>query len=302
MATLREYRDRWLSERYRSREIGKKSLRVLQARFRDLEAIHGDRPISELDRETLRRWSRQIGHLSAASRRAYLSTVGGFCRWAVTEGLLEVDPTETLPRIKEPRRIPRARSESDVALILAAAPDARARLMVLLMVEMGLRCIEVARLEVDDYDRHSQTMLIHGKLDNERMLPVPAQVAEAVDVYRESVGWLAGPLICSELSPRQPITTHYVSQMVTTLMYRSGVKKMPRDGVGAHSLRHTAASDVLDRCNNVRTVQQMLGHSSLATTQVYLRRASLGQLREAMEGRYYGNGSTLLPSDNREQP
>jgi integrase len=53
------------------------------------------------------------------------------------------------------------------------------------------------------------------------------------------------------------------------------------------SLRHTAASDVLDRCHDVRTVQVMLGHASLATTQIYLRRASLDQLREAMNGRDY---------------
>lgn len=243
----------------------------------------------------MRRWSRQIGHLSAASRRAYLSTIGGFCRWAVAEGMLEVDPTEALPRIKEPRRVPRARSQSDVARILAAAPDARSRLMVMLMVSMGLRCIEVARLEVDDYDRQAQTMLIRGKRDSERMLPVPEQVIEAVELYRESIGWRAGPLICSETSSRRGVTTHYVSQMVAALMYRSGVKKMPGDGVGAHALRHTAGSDVLDACNNVRTVQEMLGHRSLATTQIYLRRASLGQLRTAMSGRSYG---TLPPASD----
>ena len=57
--------------------------------------------------------------------------------------------------------------------------------------------------------------------------------------------------------------------------------------VTPHTLRHTAASDVLDKCGNVRTVQTMLGHQSLATTQIYLRRADLGQLREAMAGRDY---------------
>lgn len=298
MTTIREGRDRWLSERYRSREIGQKSFADLRARFRDLEAIHGDRPLSELDRKTVQRWSRQIGHLSPATRRAYLSTIGGFCRWAVAEGMLEVDPTEALPRIKEPRRVPRARSQSDVARILAAAPDARGRLIIMLMVSMGLRCIEVARLEVDDYDRQAQTMLIRGKRDNERMLPVPEQVIEAVELYRDPLGWRAGPLVCAEMSSHRAITTHYVSHVVTALMYRSGVKKMAGDGIGAHALRHTAGSDVLDACNNVRTVQEMLGHRSLATTQIYLRRASLSQLRTAMSGRTYGT----LPRDDTGEP
>jgi site-specific recombinase XerC len=85
-------------------------------------------------------------------------------------------------------------------------------------------------------------------------------------------------------------------------MYSASIKTMARDGVGPHALRHTAASDVLDRCNNVRTVQEMLGHSSLATTQIYLRRASLGQLREAMEGRDYLAGATVPAEPAKEEP
>lgn len=69
---------------------------------------------------------------------------------------------------------------------------------------------------------------------------------------------------------------------------RDGRRRAPEgDGRSAHSLRHTATSDVLDTYGNVRIVQEMLGHSSLQSTQVYLRRADLGQLREAMAGRDY---------------
>lgn len=288
MSTLRVEWDRWLSERYRAREINAKTHSVLRARFRDLGAVHGDRPIGELDRQTMRRWSRQIGHLSTATRRAYLSTVRGFCRWAVTEGLLASDPTVAVARIREPRRVPRARSAADIGRILDVARDPRSRLIVLLMVGMGLRCLEVARLEVADYDRQSESMLIRGKADNERTLPVPVEVAVAVGVYRDRIGWRAGPLVCSVLSERRGISAHHVSQLVTEMLVSAGVKIRPGDGVTPHALRHTAASDVLDACNNVRTVQQMLGHGSLATTQIYLRRASLGQLREAMAGRQYG--------------
>lgn len=287
MSTLRAEWDRWLSERYRAREINAKSHTVLRARFRDLGAVHGDRPISTLDRQTMRRWSRQVGHLSAPTRRAYLSTVSGFCRWAVAEGLLDSDPTVGVARIREPRRVPRARPAADIARILDVARDPRSRLIVLLMVGMGLRCLEIARLQVGDYDRHTQTMLIHGKADNERTLPVPSSVATAIDEYRDRIGWLAGPLVCSVSSFRYGISAHYVSQLVTSMMYSAGIKRRPGDGVTPHALRHTAASDVLDMCHDVRLVQNMLGHGSLATTQIYLRRASLGQLREAMAGRSY---------------
>lgn len=62
------------------------------------------------------------------------------------------------------------------------------------------------------------------------------------------------------------------------------------DGISRHPLRHTCASDVLDRCGNSRTVQEMLGHVNLASTQIYLRRANLDQLRDAMDGRAYETG------------
>lgn len=80
---------------------------------------------------------------------------------------------------------------------------------------------------------------------------------------------------------------HNLSALLTKLMVDAGIKGAGRDGISAHALRHTAASDALDRCHDVRTIQAMLGHSSLATTQIYLRRANLDQMREAMGGRYY---------------
>ena len=70
-------------------------------------------------------------------------------------------------------------------------------------------------------------------------------------------------------------------------MSDAGIKHRRRDGVSAHALRHTAASDVLDECGDLRVVQAMIGHIHLATTAVYLRRADLAQMREAMAGRDY---------------
>jgi integrase/recombinase XerD len=132
-----------------------------------------------------------------------------------------------------------------------------------------------------------RTLLVKGKGAHERVLPVPAPAAAAIGDYRDSVGWRAGPLVCDLHSGRRSISAPAVARIIGDLMRRTGVKVAAGDGVTAHALRHTAASDVLDRCGNVRTVQRMLGHASLATTQIYLRRASLGQLREAMDGRDY---------------
>lgn len=285
---LSSARDRWIAERHITGAISARTATLFRYRMIDLERIHGNRPVAELDAATLKRWARAVGRFAPGTRRSYQSTVIGFCRWLVAEGLVAEDPTVGLPRQREPRRVPRARTGQEAALLLAAASDARDRAVVWLMLGLGLRSIEVSRLEVADWDRAAQTMLIRGKGAHERMLPVPAGTAQAVGAYRETVGWRPGPLICAIRSASTPLTSHGVQSLVTGMLRRSGVKQAARDGVTPHTLRHTAASDVLDRCGNVRTVQVMLGHSSLATTQVYLRRASLGQLREAMDGRDYG--------------
>lgn len=279
--------EHWLSYRLHSGEITGRTRTLLAARFRDLYRVVGDTPVSQIDRSLIRRWWRQMGNYSPATRRAYLSTTSLFFRWCVEEGILEADPTEHLPRVKEPRRVPRARPADDVRRILVACATDRETLIVLLMVQLGLRACEVARLELADYDQTANTLLIRGKGSHERMLPVPAAAALAIVAYCTRTGWAAGPLIRSDVSTRSGVTGDRVAQVVGEIMRRAGVKKMPHDGISGHALRHTAASDVLDRCHDVRTVQVMLGHANLNTTQVYLRRASLDQLREAMEGRDY---------------
>lgn len=159
--------------------------------------------------------------------------------------------------------------------------------MLWLMVGMGLRCVEVSRADVADFDPAACTLLVRGKAGHERVLPVPVDIAALVVGYLDEVGWQAGPLVRPLSGQHRRVSEHTLSRRVADIMREALVKRRPHDGVSAHALRHTAASDVLDRCHDVRVVQQMLGHQSLATTQIYLRRASLDQLREAMEGRTY---------------
>lgn len=112
-------------------------------------------------------------------------------------------------------------------------------------------------------------------------------------LLRGTVGdrWRAGPTPTpAGISP--PCTSGRVAKWAKL----AGIKDHRWDGVSAHALRHTAASDVLERSNNLQAVQEMLGHADLATTSIYLRRVAAGRLREAMEGRKY---TTSLPSPGR---
>lgn len=108
-----------------------------------------------------------------------------------------------------------------------------------------------------------------------------------MDAYLDRFPASFGPLVRSYRDPSKSLGADTLSGMVAEWMRAAGVKRRSRDGVSAHCFRHTAASDVLDNCNDLRVVQQMLGHQHLTTTAIYLRRASMGKMREAMAGRRY---------------
>jgi site-specific recombinase XerC len=228
--------------------------------------------VAEVDRDMVRAWQASVGSLRPASRRAYLSTVRTFCAWCADSDLMEADPTLRLGRVREPRLVPRALSPGQVARLRLVLPDLRAEVIVGLMAGCGLRCCEVARLEVRDYDADARTVFVVGKADNSRTLPVPSAVAGLVD--RFCGGRSSGPLV--------GLVASSLSRAVSHWMATAGIKRAPRDGISAHALRHSCASNLLDRCGNVRVVQEVLGHVSLATTQRYLRHATLEQVRAAM--------------------
>lgn len=288
MTNLVHLSNEWVDGRRARGEITASSRVDLLSRLTALTQAHGDRPASELDRATILRWQAAIGHHSAATRRSYLSAVKTFCKWLVIEGHIPADPTIGLARVKEPRRIPRALPTIAVARTLAVCKDNRSRAIIWLEVGCGLRCVEVANLDVDDYDPVALTLHIRGKAGHERVVPVPTEARPHLDAYLDEVGWMAGPLIQGQRhAAGKRIGRARVSTIVGELMTEAGVHRAPRDGRTAHALRHTCASDILDTSHDLRLVQGILGHANIATTERYLRRADLGKMREAMEGRTY---------------
>src|SRR5690606_33961076 len=111
------------------------------------------------------------------TRRLYLSRVRGLIRWMLRKGGLPRDPFGDLEPLRVPRGVDRALSADQVAQRPRVLPDARAEAIVWLMVGCGLRCIEVARLEVGDYDRFARYLhRVVGKGGHVRQIPVPEEV------------------------------------------------------------------------------------------------------------------------------
>lgn len=255
---------------------------ILRAFARDAGNPH----TKQLARRHVARW---YGRLDCApsTTRHRLSVVQTFCAWLVLNGHTPRDPSLGFKPPRQPKYVPRNLTAEEAAATIAACPDSRARLIVVLMLQLGLRCCEVSNLEVGDVDRSAGLVLIRGKGGDERVLPITCEAEQALRDYLADHPATSGPLIRSYQRHWRSLTAGYISGRVALWMRQAGVKKHARDGKSAHAGRHTALTDMLVNGANVRQVQAAAGHKSLQTTQRYLG-WNVEELRTAMEGRRYG--------------
>lgn len=127
----------------------------------------------------------------------------------------------------------------------------------------GMRLSELAGLNVEDVDSYSETVRVFGKGSKERLLPVGGPALEAMQRYRQKAGVHSGPLFLSKL--RKRITTQAIGDVVEKYCRLAGLPIH----VTPHKLRHSFATHLLNNGADLRSVQELLGHASLSTTQIY---------------------------------
>lgn len=282
--TLAELADKFLRAKAAQGRYGPKSVHAVANRLESLLRSAGaDLPADKLTRDDIETWLGTLTHLKATSRSTYLSSIRTFTQWAAGRELIPIDPCVAVEPIRRPRSVPRALTTEQVARLLRACSNVRQEAIVWLMVGCGLRCGEVASLDWSDVSLEERMIRVTGKNSDEREVPLPAEVVAALARLPRR----EGAVIDSYFEAGSSVQGASVGGVVNRLFRAAGIKRGSYDGRSAHALRHTCASDVLDRCKDLRTVQQMLGHQNLATTAIYLRRADLGSMREAMEGRTY---------------
>ncbi len=145
-----------------------------------------------------------------------------------------------------------------------------------LFYSTGMRLAELAALDVADLDSYSDTVRVFGKGGKERLLPVGAPASAAVQRYRQKAGVHEGPLFLSKL--RRRITTQAIADIIEKYRKKSGLPVH----VTPHKLRHSFATHLLDNGADLRSVQELLGHSSLSTTQIYTH-VSIQRMKEAYD-------------------
>ncbi|MDQ0865704.1 tyrosine recombinase XerC [Arthrobacter globiformis] len=246
-----------------------------------------------LELGTLRRWlgsqSEAGASRSTLARRA--ATARAFTSWALREELIQTDPSLRLQAPKRDASLPGVLQQQQLARLLAdlneAAKDGdpmalRNRAMVELLYATGVRVGELAGLDVDDLDPDRRTLRVLGKGNKERTVPYGLPAALAVDDWlRRGRGKLAaadsGPALFLGARGRR-VDQRQVRSVVKGLFEGLG----DTSATGPHSLRHTAATHLLDGGADLRAVQEILGHSSLATTQIYTH-VSVDRLRKSYQ-------------------
>ena len=245
-------------------------------------------------------WERSLAHIrthhievwfsrkkwAPATSRQQLSVLRTFFAWCVDRTYLRRSPVASLRHVPLPRAVPRGLARPDISLVLDACTDSRSVLIVVLMCQEGLRCVEVSRLNLEHIDFGERIMLVRGKGGHERVLPVSDETLTAMLVYLTGYPASSGPLIRSYQRPSAGVTPDHIGSLVGRAMRAAGVKQRPYDGVSAHACRHSMATDLVRAGVHLRDIQQALGHASIATTQRYLPWL-VGDLRDAMAGRHY---------------
>lgn len=219
------------------------------------------------------------------------SAVKAFTAWAVRRGLLSADPAARLQVPKAHRTLPAVLRQDQALAAMAAAKTGaeqgdplalRDRLIVEMLYATGIRVSELCGLDIDDVDAHHRLVRVLGKGNKQRTAPFGAPAAEALNAWLND-GRPA--LVTSESGPALLLGARgrrLDVRQARTVVHQTVAAVDGAPDMGPHGLRHSAATHLLEGGADLRVVQELLGHSSLATTQLYTH-VAVSRLRAVHE-------------------
>ncbi|MEW2460697.1 MULTISPECIES: tyrosine recombinase [unclassified Microbacterium] len=264
------------------RRLSPATVRAYRADLRDLGSTVGIGPVASVDLEDLREWlwhATQRGDArSTLARRA--AAARSFFAWARERELIATDPSIRLVAPKRAKTLPTVASKDAMTQLLdahrAAASDGdpvalRDHAILELLYGAGIRVSELCGLDVDDVDLERGTVRVLGKGAKERVVPFGAPAVVATGAYLTR----ARPtLLARAMSPGTAVFLgarggRMGPRAVYALVARALAPVVGAETIGPHALRHSAATHLLDGGADLRAVQEILGHASLGTTQIY---------------------------------
>lgn len=257
-----------------------------------LETTRGEVPrpnaMSPQDLRAFQAALQQAGYARATISRK-LASLRSFYRFAMRQGIATDNPAKPLRNPRQQRKLPHVLNNKEVGSLLLAPPSdqtmgLRDRAILETMYSAGLRVSELVGLRDRDIDRDQQIIRVRGKGRKERISPLGSYALRAINRYAkkrirdpksESLGKDA-PVFVNRFG--RILTTRSVGRMLEKHIAVTGLDSR----TSPHTLRHSFATHLLDRGADIRSVQELLGHKSLATTQIYTH-VSAANLRKVYE-------------------
>ncbi len=258
------------------RNVSPHTLRSYHSDLEQLSTFLGDKELSAVDHQTLRRF---IAHLmqvdvkkSSIARK--LSAIRTFFRYLNREGILTSNPARLVATPRREQRLPAVLTADD-AIRLMESPTAkkpadhdtmlRDRAVLETLYSTGIRASELIGMNREDIDRHDSLIRIRGKGRKERIVPVGTMALDAIDAY---LGRLAGSsdIAAVFFGPSgKRLTARTVQRILENHRKQLGLQQK----ASPHTLRHSFATHLLESGADLRAIQELLGHASLSTTQRY---------------------------------
>ncbi|GGD40533.1 tyrosine recombinase XerC [Microbacterium faecale] len=264
------------------RRLSPATVRAYRADLADLASTVGDVEIAEVDLEHLREWlwraAKRGDARSTLARRT--SSARGLFAWALEASAVRTDPSLRLVTPKRGRTLPRVATADGLEQMLARVGERAAEGdpvalrdhgVLELLYGTGIRVAELCGADVDDLDLGRATVRVTGKGDKERVVPFGGPARRALDAYLTR----ARPVLAARRDGATAAVFLGVRggrlgpRTVYDLVARTLGPVVGSAAVGPHALRHSAATHLLDGGADLRAVQELLGHASLGTTQVY---------------------------------
>jgi site-specific recombinase XerD len=231
-----------------------------------------------VDYPVLRRYAAQLAHRGAGPRTVArkLAAIRSFYRTMVELGEMTANPADLLPAPKQPQRLPRTMKTEDVAALLNRIPattplELRDRAMFELAYGCGLRAEELVDLDLQSIDFDAETVRVEGKGGKTRFVPAGEPALRSVTGYLER-----GRPALASADEDPALLLSKSGRRLSTSDVRRRLKVWARHAtqqgaVHPHALRHSFATHLLEGGADLRAIQELLGHSSISTTQVYTR-------------------------------
>ncbi len=284
---------KYLANERNASELTVKAYREdLMALVEWLQATRGKIPkAGDLAPQDLRSFQAALGEAGYArtSIARKLASLRSFYKFAMRQGIASSNPAKPLRNPRQQRKLPHVLTNQEVGRLLVA-PDAgtvaglRDRAILETMYSAGLRVSELVGLRDGDLDRIEQIVRVRGKGRKERISPLGSYAVKAIDAYArkrvrdpktESLGREA-PVFVNRFG--RGLTTRSVGRMLEKYIAKAELDTR----TSPHTLRHSFATHLLDRGADIRSVQELLGHKSLTTTQIYTH-VSAANLRKVYE-------------------